>query len=87
MNKDLKSRVYAEGMEKINTFHNYIHEQKMIYRMLQQFFGSLSITVMQYVGMIEEDGSLYIASVNECRERTHKRTIAVGDYFFELEEF
>ena len=77
----------CEGIEQIETFHNYIHEQKMIFQMLHQFFGSLSVTIMEYVGMIEEDGSLYIASIDECKERSHKRTIACSDYLFEFDEF
>ena len=57
--------INCEGIEQIETFHNDIHDQKMIFQMLQQFFGSLSVTIMEYVGMIEADGSLYIASIHE----------------------
>ena len=48
-------------------FHNYIHEQKMICTMLNDFLGPLSNIIMEYMGIFDEDGLVILPSLNEVR--------------------
>ena len=76
----------SNGIEKIELFHNHIHEQKIIYAMLKFFFGSLSMLILEYVGIME-DGSLQILELNEDRARRHKHTMYLSLPLFERDQY
>ncbi len=59
--------------------------------MLTTFFGDISITIMEYIGIMNDDGSLYIPSLMEYRRKNdkivHKNTIQCGGYLFEMDSY
>eukprot|EP01084_Bolivina_argentea_P270950 460859_1 len=75
----------------ITIYHNHIHEYKMIFDMLTTFFGDISVTIMQYIGIINDDDSLYIPSLNEYKQINakivHKKTIQCQTYLFEIDTY
>ena len=41
---------------------------------------------MEYVGIIQEDGSLYIPAFEGNNDLRHKSTVGCSEYFFELDD-
>lgn len=44
----------------IEKYHNFIRNQRMIYSILTSFFGSLSVEIMQYLGIMDQNDCIIV---------------------------
>eukprot|EP01084_Bolivina_argentea_P207748 354401_1 len=86
--QSLKITNKSSVLKNVRLYHNRIHQYRMIFDMLQNFFGSLSVTIMEYVGMMKSDGTVDIPSLEDSGAfHVHKQTVECSWYLFEMEEY
>ena len=82
-------RLEDVNKDNIVNYHDHIHEYQIIYRLLTTFFGSLSVFVLEYVGIIRDD-EVYIPSLDNSKNNNdnikHKDTVVIQNYIFEMEK-
>ena len=88
-NKTDQKSMYL-SIVKINKYHNLIRNQKMIYSILTSFFGSLSLEIMYYLGMMDENDSIMVpyGVDNDLSDDTplydHDDSVVCNEYVFDL---
>ena len=86
----MKNHLHTKKVNQVELYHNYLRDYRMVYHILQRFFGSLSLYVMQYLDMMDDDNSLNIPTLKMCfkakHDGGHRNSVSCENYVFDIVE-